>query len=370
MSFIKSNGKIERESNIELLRIVLMLMIIMYHLVVHGCHFRAMASNEYISNSNDIMLALLTSFTAIAVNCFIFISGYYGIKFKVKTLISFILQAIFYSTTMYIFYNVLLNDNFSIYYFSVSFFPITFNFWWFLNAFLGVYILSPFINKGIEYLNNYLILGLIIILIYLEAPYLFWGHNSYSIHGLDVYTLLVVYIVARFCNKVKLEIANPFRMYLIIISVIFIFVYTCLKLDLQGLGWRITAYNSVLVIIGAGAFFYGFKKINVRSSIINKIAPLTFGVYLIHDYGTSQRQLISLVEKINGAINNPFILFFALIALTILIFVICSSIEKLRQVIMNPAIEIISNKISRFIEQKQHYIKNTLAPKWRIDNNN
>lgn len=72
----------KRESNFELLRIICMLMIVMSHIIMfHPSTLESTSGiNYYIGN-------IVKSFVVVAVNCFILISGYYGINFKLNKLL-------------------------------------------------------------------------------------------------------------------------------------------------------------------------------------------------------------------------------------------------------------------------------------------
>lgn len=91
-----------RDANIELLRSVLMVMIILFHLIVHGCKVKGLHLSLYQPTNHDFFYLFALSFLCVAVNCFIFISGYYGINFKIKTLISFWAQGAFYALGIYL----------------------------------------------------------------------------------------------------------------------------------------------------------------------------------------------------------------------------------------------------------------------------
>lgn len=331
----------ERNSNIELLRIVLMVMVILHHLIIKCKPYHW---------DKTVLFVMLNTFAIIAVNCFVFISGYYGIKFKIKTLLSFILQAIVYSAGTYIIYNILLSpENFSFPDLLKSFLPLTYEVWWFLNAFIGIYLLSPFINKGIDSLKGYQSAGIILILIYLSCSYSITGYNPYTGGGHGVFTMLLIYIIARYCGKYIKDIKKAFPLYIFIYLLTFALVITCIIFEKELLAWRLISYNSPLVILGAIFFFYSFKKIKLKSHIINKIAPMAFGVYLIHDIPYNRIIIAKFMEQVNKAIENPVLMGIALITIAIAIFLICACIEKIRQIICNPIIGTLDKKISPLV---------------------
>ena len=330
----------KRESNIELLRIVLMLMIIVHHMIVHG-----LQSNDLSKNRVYITLNV---FSVIAVNCFVFISGYYGIKFKIKTLVSFIIQAIFYSVVTYLIYHVFISaENYSTSELIHSFFPVTYAKWWFLNAFLAVYILSPFINKGIDCLNSYQSAIIVLILVYLNSSYSVIGYSFYSGDGHSFFTLLSIYIIARFCGKYIKEINKSLILYIATYILTLALFYILFTIDYIDTAIRLISYGCPLVILGAIFFFYTFRKIKIQSHIINKIAPLCFGVYLIHDTTDTRTLIKGFTAQMNNAIENPLVMGLALVMVSILIFILCASIEKVRQIIFSPILDIVDKQISR-----------------------
>lgn len=72
----------KRNSNIEILRFVLMVSIFIWHLIVHGLDFKNVGIKPYPYNIHLTILA--TTFLSPAVNCFMFISGWFGMKLRWK----------------------------------------------------------------------------------------------------------------------------------------------------------------------------------------------------------------------------------------------------------------------------------------------
>lgn len=87
-------GKV-RNSNIELLRIVSMLMIVILHFLMHGqiLKWSAFGSKEY------AIYWMIEAFVFVSVNAFVLISGYFLClsEFKVSRLIKIWFQVLFYS---------------------------------------------------------------------------------------------------------------------------------------------------------------------------------------------------------------------------------------------------------------------------------
>lgn len=89
---MKSNkGRNKRQVNIELLRIfsMLMVLVIHYNVAVNGQTTHDMVMTE---PWKAIGVASLKSLSFICVNCFIIISGYFGIRWKWKSLCNYLFQ--------------------------------------------------------------------------------------------------------------------------------------------------------------------------------------------------------------------------------------------------------------------------------------
>lgn len=341
--------KKQRTPNIELLRIVLMLMIIMHHFVVHGSQLTKLLNNTTtldISLSRNIMLLFLETFCVIGVNCFIFISGYYGIKIKTKTLISFFTQSIVLSVSLYLFYSLTYYpNNLSFYGLLRSFFPLIIPIWWFFIAYIGIYLLSPIINKGIEMCSRKTLIYICLIFSILLLSSGFRGDNLYTGDGFNVFTLFMVYIIARCCGNLNLEIRRPKSLYVISLVINFFFVFAFYLLNKPQIIWCFFSYGNPFITINAILFFYSFKSMKIRNfNFILQLAPLTFGVYLIHDYNESRLILRDIVIQIYTTTPNNVIFFAILLALCIVVFLSCSINEKVRVLICNP----INSKIEHF----------------------
>ena len=73
--------KSQRDSNIELLRVVSMVMIVFYHFMARLSELNSAGNTQTIVNS-------LIPVVHIGVICFVLISGYWGIKFSIKGFLS------------------------------------------------------------------------------------------------------------------------------------------------------------------------------------------------------------------------------------------------------------------------------------------
>ncbi len=327
----------ERQSNIELLRIVLIFMIIVHHLIVHNCGIEYISSGSFEFGVKTPFELLINSFVVIGVNSFIFISGYFGIKFKMNTLVSFLLEALFYSVTIYLIFALCGLTELKPFAFIKSLFPLSRNTWWFLTTYIALYIISPILNKGIEALDKKQLLFSVVGLLFFNC---FSGFivGTLSGNGRTLFNLISIYVLARYMNKYVHNLHYPFLSYGFFSMILFGSVLLCVKFNKLSMAWHIMySLNNPFMVLSSVFIFYGFKNIRLNSRMINIISSLVLGIYLISDH-PYVRDLIT--EKINllrsCSDDTTFVILLCAIASSI--FTIGACIEKCRQVLFRPLI--------------------------------
>ena len=154
-----------RDSNIELMRIVIMFFIVFLHFITNA---------ELLSNgtlpSTFFHVNTIRGFLLVAVNCFVLISGYYGIKFKIKGLLSIYLTVLIYGAIGY-FLHLFIDDQHigrSILYNTI--FCISNSKMWFIPCYFSLYCISPILNSAIAVMTKkqylYSLITLTIIVVY------------------------------------------------------------------------------------------------------------------------------------------------------------------------------------------------------------
>ncbi len=281
-----------RNSNIELLRICLMLMIITYHVMLHGLGLRNVLS----ADSHITFGIAINSFVIIAVNTFIFISGYFGIRFKIKNIISLLTQAVFYSVVLYIIFSLINNTPILIRQLIQSFLPISTYTWWFISTYIGLYILSPIINKGVSEIEKSLFTKVLIGLFFLNcfSGFIF---GTLSGSGYSIFNFIFIYILAQYLKRYNPKFKHPF-LYLVISTVLLFTISSgAIAINNTFWGWKVFSYNNPILIFSATMLFYTFKNLPINSNqYINMLAKSTLGIYMIHDY-RDLREIMSSYAK-------------------------------------------------------------------------
>ena len=279
------NSILQRKSNFELLRIICMLLIIWGHLT------NIYSVNEPILGLTYIETRLLKSFTIVAVNVFILISGYFSISFKLPRILKLGQLTWFYSVTL-----LILTISYgwhSINYYDFTFFvPIFSKKYWFITIYIILYILSPCLNKLALSIskNNFksvLIIGFFIIYVWHTLSFILNFSRPIDDAGYGIPNFIYLYLLGRYIklhgNVYTIKQNFLFLFFIIGIS-LFIFQLTYSII----LGFSFTAlfsYNTIFVFLESVALFIFFTKLNIGyNSFINKWAKYCLAVYVIHEH--------------------------------------------------------------------------------------
>lgn len=179
-----------RNSSVELLRIVFMTMIVTIHAFGHGSGL----NYDYIySLGNEWNTAHhlgIFSLGKCGVTGFMFISGYYGIKLKWKKLVSLAVMLGFYLVC----FSLIANQSMIS---TLRALVHPWDNWWFVSSYIVIVLLSPFINKGIEAIHQKQFRNIVLALLFYE----YVGQSLYTANSHDTVFLLTVFLVARYVKK-------------------------------------------------------------------------------------------------------------------------------------------------------------------------
>jgi len=291
----------------------------------------------------------------VAVNCYVLISGYFLIKskFKFSKFFALIAQVLFYSVFIYLILLATGRIQFSTVSLFKAFFPILTNEYWFITAYVGMYLISPFVNILIQNINKkqharLLLVSIVLFSAWPTLLFFFWRYHSvgdagYGIgSGYSVTWFLVLYITAAYIRlyyKPDYKLTKHLLRYIIFASIIPLCTYLAGYLfaifkdeGLIVLNSSFYAYNFLPTYIASIVLFILFLNIVINNNIVNKIiaflSPLTLGVYLIH-----QNQYISTIIweelQVSNHLYSGYFILFAIMSV-LAIYFICSTIDWFR----------------------------------------
>ena len=330
-------GGKQRASNIEFLRIISMLLVLLIHYVgtikVDPVSIRT-------STIDSLITIEMHSLAVVCVNCFILISGYFGIRWKAKSLASLLYQVLFWLFVGVMVANILdIKNTGSL----VSIIGNYFSGRWFVPAYLGLYFLSPALNALIEK-SNQKKLGRYIILFYLYSTIIGYALRSQEFNeGMSVMSLVGLYLIGAFLRKTSYTIFcyRPLVDFGIYLTLSLLLTGVNSGLLFVGISKSPLGYLNPLVILMSIYLFLFFQKLRIGEiKIINFVAASAFAVYLFHMHPLLYGLYQQICDKIHSAgIEAVFLLpiFFTTI------FILTIIIDRIRIV----SFGIIWNKILR-----------------------
>ena len=317
----------QRNSSIELLRIIAMWVIVFYHFHVHVLS---------VESDTPFFKAIQIPFH-ISVPIFVLISGYFGIHFSVKGFSKFVTQIGFYSLLLLFFFS-LINHFFpcphpvtnSHIIDGLCFISRTNNLW-FVRTYLLLYLLSPFWNKVLQGQN---IKQRILLLTVLAFIVLYVGIVG-QVPGLDgksIIYFLFVYTIGNTISKYNLrEVFSSKGLFLffILVNLSLIIIYiafvnnTIVRLAILNIAFK---YNSPICILSASVFFLFFSKLHIDNRIINKIAVSVFAVYLISENALVNVYLNDTVRYLMNSYST-IIMYLLLVIFTTVVFAVSVGVD-------------------------------------------
>ena len=336
---VQSTKIINRNTSIELLRIISMIMIMFHHFAYHG---------NFEWNFNEVTLPhlwydFILMGGKVGVDIFVLISGYFLIEnteklFQPKKLLKFWGQVVFYSIMTYLLSVMLRLNAFEIKQLIKVCLPITFPGWWFASTYFMLYLIHPFLNKLLHGLSKteyqYLILMMVLCWSIIptattqlfESNSLLWFVTLYGIAG----------YVNLYGGNQKLQSKHYFSLYFMVLIITYTVSTTFLFLGTKKEEWSTHAIDffeieRLPILLMAITLFMGFVTLKMNyHKWINMIASATFGVYLIHDSSYIRYYLWTNIFKINQYQDSTFLILYSILVVFIL-YVSCTMIDLIRK---------------------------------------
>ena len=383
----QSITKKKRDANIELLRIVAMLMIITLHF--NNQSKALLVLGEPASNV-QIFATVLEAIAITGVNVYVLISGYYlsSSKVRLSKVLLLILQVYFYTlliscAMMFVgAYSVKPEDKLdrALRYL----FPISSEHYWFVTAYLIMYVLAPVMNAAVNTLKRKqlktVIIGLLTWFCFIKSivPAKFGTDRM----GYDFGWFICLYLIAAYIRKYNVVLFRDAKrsalVYLVSVIVIaaigFIFYKinfdTTTRIYSEEIGDYIYKgkfqyyagvpchYNFFFALTGALGLFSVFRfmrlKENLLAEVIRIIAPYTLGVYLLHMHFEIADRWVEWIEQIIGdtPLDNVLMFFIHLVVSVLIVFFAGIFVDWIRKYIFNFFGRVLGDtRLFRFIKR-------------------
>lgn len=183
----------ERQSNIELLRLLSMLMIVVFHFNGHS-----LVTNAPILMAEGLAWNATHTLTITATSVFVLISGYFGIDFKISGVLRLYLRCFVWGLIGYLLYCLFCSNPVSLSTLLGRLLAFTHNKWWFVITYLELYFLSPILNSAIKGFDKRRHLVAIILFGFVTLYMGYCRNTGDDTWGTSLSHFLWLYLIARY----------------------------------------------------------------------------------------------------------------------------------------------------------------------------
>lgn len=340
---------VERQSNIELLRIVATLMILLLHFSGWFPTFFGVDSFWTGNTAMDVTRAMLNSLTCIGVVTFVLISGYFSIKPKVRSLLNLFTCLAFFYLGTYLLNCWITGDAVFQHHRVLRSLMVFSHENWFIQCYLFLMLLSPILNAFVEKVSEKALL--VYILVFVACAFYFGCvHNStyfYFNRGYSVTTFIMVYLIGRYVRlygEKRLEQVASWKIATVWLG--------CMALICV---WKLVyaeyevyvSYCSPIQLLSAVLLFLLFARMSFQSQVVNWMGTSCLAAYIFHTNAPVMGWMIQKDADLLNT-NNAGIYLVGAIVICVSVFIVAILLDKVRMWICMPMVE----KMTGVIKEK------------------
>lgn len=358
-------------ANVELLRILSMLMIILSHSMSKSNALWEMGTDQGVYYAAWFLNGLCMA----SVNCYVIISGFFlsESKFRLERLVKIYFQVLFYSVTLAVVAKYVLHLDLTSGWLAV-FLPITRREYWFATSYLGLYCLMPFLNILISAMSQKQFRSLLGVgmLLFSAVPTFLYADNWLEEGGAyGIVWFMLMYLIGAYVRKYYREANRKVWIYYAVSALVipvskFVVLFVgsmqhVVAMDkILKVSEILYTLNSLPTLIASVMLFVCFVNMNFErgSRWISLIGGATFGVYLIHNNRNIAHYLWSELKIRYWLTQEGSLL--TVLAIDAAVFAVCTVIELLRQKLFKLLrLDNLAARLSLYVE-----IKVTAKMKW------
>ncbi len=279
----------ERDSGMELLRIVAMSMILCGHFVHHG-----------LGIFDKTIYGLTTPFFISGINLFFFISGWYGIRFSVRSFVRMIVTVCLFSL---ISVGLLATQGVYVTFPEICehvFWPISKSGYWFVAVYMLLFIVSPVLNRGLDPMTRRQT-GVCVLLMTIICVFGgYFAGNYVNVTGKSFAQAVWLYVTARWLHENMSVISRINRNWWLVIFLASK-VLLIILLFRNNLEDKMFYDNNPLTVAACLSLFLYFAQLRFRSMAVNVMAMGVFGCYLLQDGLFGHKFMYAQISDIYGS---------------------------------------------------------------------
>ena len=277
----------QRESNIEVLRIVSMFFVLVIHanFLSNEAPTTSLAMQSPITAYTQFVFASI-SFTC--VNIFVLISGWFGIRFKWRGVFSFLFQCIFWGIVGWGVAFILESERTFCFKDICTCLMLYEEDYWFVKSYLLLYFMAPLLNIFAENASKSQFL------VFLICFYLFqsvFGWATYAVDffeaGYSTMSFVGLYLLAKYTRiyvpKWSLcSLRTDICLILCIVLSTSVLSFVTVRHGINIVWIKMYSYINPVIIFESLRMVVSFSKFHFHNKFINWVAASAFAVYLLH----------------------------------------------------------------------------------------
>lgn len=330
-------GRDKRQSNIELFRIISILLIIMHHIMYHG----GAQFDAGVISVNRLWNQLNYYAGHAGLDAFIMISGYFMVqsnRLNLARIAKMWLQMLFYSVVIYFLAVFCFGFPLEGRYVLIAFTPFISQGWPFASSYLAMCIFAPFVSILLRKLSKkqYRLLLLVIFIMWVVIPTI----STSDAEGNYLTWMLSLYAIGAYIKLYPDDFTGKAKTYFAWSAVIALLTYaSCIVFDVIGLkiplfaryATHFSSNQHLNIVVWGILLFVGCLKSPMKTSkLINSVSGLLFGVYLIHDNFFGRQILWDHIFDNRTMADSPWYILYTIMELVV-VFAGTALIEFIRQ---------------------------------------
>ena len=363
------NGKQTRQSNFELMRLVAMFLIVAYHCVLHSEMKGGMPLVFAPFSGNQVFSFAVGMWGLTGVGCFFLLTAYFQTekaRVRTKRLLFLLLQTVFWAmVTEWVTITKIKGKAFGVAETVNALLSPFIGNYWFIPAYIGVILLSPYMNRIIEGLGENTYRKLMIVFTVISPLYSSLGDTRQTLCDLSIavyYYLLWGYLKRHPDNWLERHRYGVFfGLALLSVGVAAGSSYFATRTGSEPVGYfTLCGRASFLQVVMAVALFYIFLHMKTGSiGWINIAAKTTLGIYLIHENGVLYPYLWNVVFRIGRYFDGSPYYPAYLLKCVCLTFFGSLAADLLRRCLLEIPLERITKPLDPFFGRIDRWLENT-----------
>ncbi len=324
-----------RNSNLELFRIIVMLLIIAHHYVVNsGLTWEENTIYAYPTSLRSAFLLCFGGFGKTGINCFVLITGYFMCKSEitVKKFCKLVFEVEFYKIAIWFAFYLTGYEEFSFMRVVKLLLPVNGVFTGFTSCYIIFYLFIPFLNILIRNMCEKQHIKLLILCSFM---YILVGTIPEFGVGMNyVSWFTVLYFIGSYIRIYDKKIFSDTKFWglssLVLACLSSISIVARTRIGKQSYYFVDDSNKPLAVFLSISAFLF-FRNLKVKNSrFINTLAASTFGVLQIHANSDAMRLWLWRDTLNNiGMFDSPYMILHA-VGSVVAVFTICTVIDYFR----------------------------------------